>query len=110
MLWQTVNTLENINAISKLLLLLSASLGIFESVVEGAPEGEPWDTLIRAIKSFRSRKEAEELIVGYKITTDLVKQQSQDGDIRTTLGDMVNQLRLEEYGIHMRSRYSLIQK
>jgi hypothetical protein len=46
-------------------------------------------------KAFRSRKEAKDFIMEYRITADLVKRESQDGDISTTLGEMLNQVRLE---------------
>ena len=46
-------------------------------------------------KVFRSREEAEEFIEEYRIAADLVKGESQDGDIGTVLGNMISQLRLE---------------
>jgi hypothetical protein len=93
MLWWIVNTLEYINAINKLLLLLSAA-GYFSSVIEGGAEGEITKYLHSCHKVFRSWKEAEGFIEEYRITTGLVKRESHDGDIGTVLDDMMSQLRL----------------
>lgn len=51
---RTLNTLEYMNATSKLLLLSSASLGIFDSVIEGGAEGEITGYSHSYYKVFRS--------------------------------------------------------
>lgn len=83
MLWRTVNTLEYMNS------------------TRGA-EGEITGYSHSCHKVFRSRKEAEDIIEEYRITTDLVERESQDGDIGINLGDMMNELRIGQYGIYMR--------
>jgi hypothetical protein len=84
------------NAISELLPLLSASLVISDSVIEGGAEAEITRYPHSCHKVFRSREEAEDFIEEYRMTANLVKRESQDGDIGTVLSDMMSrQLRLE---------------